>query len=205
MKRKAFSVVFAIGSIFATSSAFAASDYYMKIDGIEGEASTTIDVHSWSWGTSNTAASPRDSSTGLATGRRLVPVGDTPAAARTRGRATINDLSFTRSSDISALATLAEVQGFSLVLDRASPVLARVCAQGTHIPKVTLSARTDQWTLDNTVVSGCAVVPPLIRSGVDPAPADGRCISGQCPASMVTLTVTGTAKHTKTGHVTLLK
>lgn len=207
MKCRALSTLIAIGSIFAASAAFAASDYFLKIEGIEGEASATIDVLSWSWGASNAVASPRDAASGLATGRR--DSGPRVTASQNtqslRGRATYSDLSLTRNSDISALGTLAEVRGFGLTLDKASPILAKLCAQGTHFPKATLSARADQWTLENAVVSGCTAVPPQVSSGLGRAPADGRCVSGQCPAEMVTLTVTGTAKHTKTGHVTLLK
>ncbi len=46
-------------------SAFAASDYFLKLDGVAGE----IEVNSWSWGVSNVTG-PRDSASGQATGKR---------------------------------------------------------------------------------------------------------------------------------------
>ena len=207
MKRSTFSMLIAAGSILTAPAAFAASDYHLQIEGVEGAAATNVDVLSWSWGASNAVVSPRDAASGQASGRReqSPKVTASQNTQSLRGRATYSDLSMTRRSDISALGALAEVQGFSLTLDKASPVLARLCAQGTHIPKATLTARGEQWSLDKAVVSSCTAVPPLVRSGTGAAPTDGRCVSGQCPAEMVTLTLTGQAKHNKTGHVTLMK
>lgn len=72
---------------FSATPAIAASDTYLKLDTVEGEA-RTIDVHSWSWGASNagrsatpaaepaatdgvlTIVSPRDPASGQASGKR---------------------------------------------------------------------------------------------------------------------------------------
>lgn len=67
---RGFMVVFAMLFCMATSLT-AASDYYLKIDGIDGEVEDAahkgeIEVMSWSWGVSNAGSM----STGQSTGRR---------------------------------------------------------------------------------------------------------------------------------------
>lgn len=229
MKRSVLSMLIAASVIIPGSNAFAASDYFLKIEGIEGESAVDIEVLSWSWGATNPGSatapagsgqvtSPRDSASGQATGRHqhhpsvtasqnTQSLRESPTRAstgQTAARATFSDLNFMRRPELSTLASLGEVQGFSVTLDKSSPILAKLCAQGTHIPKATLTARGEQWSLDHAVVSGCDAVPPAPRQ-TQGATFGERCVSGQCPAEMVALTITGQAKHTKTGHVTLLK
>lgn len=76
MKRLFVTLATTAGMVLATP-ALAASDYLLKLDGVKGEAAATIEISSWSWGTSNPSASenhevksPRDAASGLATGKR---------------------------------------------------------------------------------------------------------------------------------------
>jgi type VI secretion system secreted protein Hcp len=57
-------------AVRAPIASAASADYYLKIDGIEGEATDAghekqIDIQSWSWG----VTAPRDASTGQASGK----------------------------------------------------------------------------------------------------------------------------------------
>lgn len=85
------------------------SDFYIKIDGIKGEARDTdhkdgIEVFSWHWGVTQASSATAGSGSGA-------------------GKA--NPGEFT----------------FSHAYDRASPVLARKSADGSHIKELVLSAR----------------------------------------------------------------
>ena len=227
MTRISFGLLAAAAAIAFAPAAMAASDYFLKIDDIKGEAATEIEVLSWSWGASNSSSmpssagsgrvvSPRDAASGQATGRRqhhppvtasqnTQSLRESPTRAstgQTTAKASFSDLSIMRRPDPSSLSSLSEVHGFSLTLDKASPQLAKLCAQGQHFPKATLVMRTVQVQLEEVLVSSCAPAPP-------PAPGPGgsgaRCVSGQCPAEMVSVTLTGRMKHELTGHVTLIK
>ena len=86
-----------------------AVDMFLKIDGIEGESTDSkhkneIDVQSWSWG-----------ATQLATGH-------TGGGSGT-GRASFQDVSFTKT------------------MDKSSPALLQHLSNGKHIPKATLVCR----------------------------------------------------------------
>lgn len=67
-----FAILVSAGMLAAASAAHAAqSDYFLKIDGVDGEAA----VESWSFGVCNagqcsTVTSPRDAASGQATGKR---------------------------------------------------------------------------------------------------------------------------------------
>jgi type VI protein secretion system component Hcp len=220
MKRITTGLLAAAAALSIAPAAMAASDYLLELDGVEGEAAASIEVASWSWGTSNAAgvSSPRDAASGQATGRRQ----HTPSVTtgqRTRGRATFSDLSMTRGADMSTLGAVSEVQAFSLTFDKASPVLAKVC-QGKHFASVQLRGRGETFVLENAAVTGCAspvadTPGELSRQGNwnqkasnkrSAAPSSGGCDSGVCTAdNPVTLTMTGQMRHTKTGHVTLMK
>ncbi len=227
MKRFSIGLLTAAAAMSISSAAMAASDYLLEIDGVEGESAASIEVSSWSWGASNAAgvSSPRDAASGLATGRRQS--GPSVTASQNtqslRGRATVSDLSMVRGADISTLGALDEIQGFSLTFDKASPVLAKVC-QGKHFTSVQLRGRGEAFILENAVVTGCtapAAAPPASpgsaareyhwdiktnKPGSARTSSGGDCASGACAAdSPVTLTMTGQMRHTKTGHVTLLK
>ena len=47
----------AISMLAAPSVATAASDYFLKLEGLDGEPGQTIEVQSWSWGTSRAGTS----------------------------------------------------------------------------------------------------------------------------------------------------
>lgn len=82
--RRPLLAVLAVASLFTAFEARAASDYLLKIDGIEGESvlkgfEKQIEVLSWSWGVTNT-------STGSGSGARA-------------GKACPSDMSFAKNVD----------------------------------------------------------------------------------------------------------
>ncbi len=149
MQRTLFGLLAAAATLGAASSAWAASDYFLKIEGVKGEAASSIDIQSWSWGASNPGAvaspsgvvAPRDAASGQASGRHLhgpvtvqasqntQSLRESPTRASTGGTAKVNvqDISIMRMADFATVASLDEVQGFSLSFDKASPVLAKLC------------------------------------------------------------------------------
>lgn len=210
MNRKFVSIV-ASASVFLAASAAWAADNYMKIEGVEGEASGEIEVHSWSWGASNPTSV---GSSGMSAGR----VSNVPPPVR--GRRIGPDM----EPDLRALASVSEVQGFTVRFSKSSPLLARMCAKGNHIPKATIKARGETYELIGATVAECAIVGQTIGDGYrDTAPAristnmttpkqtqgvdfGQRCAGAACsPPPEVTMTLTGQMRHTKTGHVTLMK
>jgi hypothetical protein len=92
-------------------------------------------------------------------------------------------------------AQIAKVDGFTLTFDKASPVLARLCANGTHFPKATIVFRDQELTIENGVVRGCAAggstrlstdgMPNRISVNVAvPAQTHSEsCAAGACPSS----------------------
>ena len=155
----------------STGLALAASDYYLKIDGVDGETSAapaSIEVQSFSWGTSNptsvgssgmsagkvnvqdlsvTAVStPRDAASGQATGKRTAApaaVGTAPVVAEPK----TGDMA-TFSVAVRESPTRSNTGGSSL---------ARACASGKHFPSATLTAKGRSYTLQDVIVSSCAV------------------------------------------------
>ena len=148
--------------MLAAGAAFAGSDYLLtfgvgKGDAANGAAPAPIPVQSFSWGTSNPTtvgsgglsagkvnvqdlsvmrATPRDSSTGVASGRSVAPVAAAaPAVGDTR----------------------------TIVVDmQESPALAasglvQACATGKHLASVTLTGPNGTVTLQDVVVASCAV------------------------------------------------
>lgn len=257
-------------------AALAASDYLLVIEGVEGEASSNVEILSWSWGASNPSSavastdqvvSPRDVATGQASGKRQhKPIRSTVTASQntqslresptkastggTQSKSTAPKASWdlatnkgartaspsdsdcvdtcdsTTGGDLAAVARQDEITGFSITIDKASPVLARYCAQGQHIKDAKITRQSQiVYELQDVVVSGCpATGEPAAGGGsgggagkvsvsdlsvmkqTQGASFGERCSSGQCvQADGVALTITGSMKHTKTGHVTLLK
>ncbi len=174
------------GMLLVAGSALAASDYLLELQGIEGDARPgrqTIEVQSFSWGASNSAAkagsgggsgkvnvqdismtvaAPRDSASGQASGRRTVAAsGAEPAVAVAPA----------------AAAAAPAVRDVSVNLPESAA--ARMCAAGKHIAKANLIARGERVELEDVVVTSCTT-----------------------QAGISTVAMRG---HQKTGHVTLMK
>ena len=106
-----------------TGTAYAAFDAFLKIEGIEGESRLSpgdIDIVAFEYG----VKSPRDSASGLATGRRQhTPIAEPPTPGGTVGKVSLQDFHFVKT------------------MDKASPLLMKVCAQGQHIKEAKLTCR----------------------------------------------------------------
>lgn len=210
MTRMVFAAAAAVLALGSAPAAMAASDYLLVIGGKDGVAPATIEILSWSWGTSNSG------SVGPAGTGRLRESPTLPSRQYTaRVGVAAGDVNGDGQAD---LAAASEVQGFALSLDKSSPQLATLCVRGNHIPQATIRARGETYELTDAVVSGCssdqdasaaAGRPPrgnwdlaTLKGARTANPAaGGACASGQC----MNMTITGQMKHTKTGHVTLLK
>jgi type VI secretion system secreted protein Hcp len=104
-----------------SASASAATDYYLKIEGIEGEAAApggggSLAIASWSFGASNPTSV---GSSGMSAGRMAAAADAEPAAGG--------------SGSITVTKTY----------DKASPKLARLCASGQHIANAQLTRCAD--------------------------------------------------------------
>lgn len=170
-------------AVLVAGSALAASDYLLELEGVEGDARPgrqSIEVQSFSWGASNSAAkagtgggagkvnvqdismtvvAPRDVSSGQSTGKRSAAVGsvEPAAAAATAAAPVVRDVS----------VSLPEVAA------------AKMCASGKHIAKANLVARGERVELEDVTVTSCTT-----------------------QAGISTVAMRG---HQKTGHVTLMK
>lgn len=262
MKRLYCTVAAATLGLGAAPSALAASDYLLVIDGVEGEAASSAEILSWSWGASNPssaaaatdrAVSPRDAAsgnrshksghTGLTASQnsqslRGSPANDSTADTRRKNAApkggwdlatgkgartssskdgdcddacaatpthiVTGDVDGDGQPDLAAVASRDEITGFSITFDKASPVLARHCAQGQHIKDAKITRLSEiVYELQDVVVTGCAATGEAAKgSGGGAGKAS---MSDLSVMNGVTLTLTGSMKHTKTGHVTLLK
>ena len=235
-------------ALLSAAPAIAASDYLLEIEGIAGESTTpsTVSVDSWSFGTCNagqcsTIVSPRDSSTGMATGKaggKGRPSAATYDLATNKGARTasdggavvVGDLDGDGAADLAYAGSVGEVSSFTLSFQKITPQSRAVC-QGQHIKEAHLRSSADSFVLTDTEVS-CTVYPdtPANRYllglrgssllGANAAPPGRgrqtqgtsfgeRCANGACDKMTSGLLVMrfsgGQMKHTKTGHVTLLK
>ena len=183
-------LVIAIAMVGAVP-AMAASDYYLKIEGVEGEAAAPIAIESWSWGQSNTHAhhetKPRDAASGLATGKRA----HKPMA---HGDPHVD----TTLPSFAELSQQDSVSSFSLVLPSDAAAKAELCAQGKHFPKATITAREAVYEMTDVRVASCSSTEVAGRQ------TQGATF-GERSALTTTVQLTGSMKHQKTGHVTLLK
>ena len=126
--------------------ASAASDYYLQIDTIQGEATDKmaggakaqeIEVQSFSWGVSQ-ASTPRDASSGMASGKRMHKPMTISKPLDRQGSVTISYNVISPRDAASGMAT-----GRS------------TCATGKHIASASLSGKTQRWNLHNVVISAC--------------------------------------------------
>jgi hypothetical protein len=190
MKSVRLIVPCAAAIVLAAPAIAASADYYLVIDGIDGEASSSAKISSWSFGASQPATStgsmasgrggstgkpnlgssgqdgvisPRDPSSGLATGRKS---GELQAA------------------DFNRLAAMDEAQGVTLALPAQSDAAHQLCGDSNHLRS-------------GHIVTGDGTVYDL------------GSLKGTCTAAasgMVSVQITGSMKHKNyTGHVTLMK
>lgn len=175
--------------------------------------------------------SPRDPASGQASGKRSHGHPSVTASQNTQSlresptRASpvavaAGDVSGDGRADLVTVARQGEVSGFTLHFDKASPVLARVCG-GKHIASAQLRGRGETFVLENVLVTACAEASPAAGSAGKVSVSDlsymgrrqtqgatfgERCRAGACTATAdVSVTITGQMRHTKTGHVTLMK
>lgn len=240
MKRTFASIIATVASLAAAPSAFAASDYLLELDGVKGEASSSVEISSWSWGASNpgiaidepgvrAAAAPRDAASGLATGKRThKPIRVRGSADQAAGGVNVasGDLDGDGRADFADTAGLPEVEQFTLTFDKATPKLMESCAKGTHFPKATIKMRTASFTLENATVVSCTTGQPAIVENkingnnqmpnrismnvTTPKQTQGATFGekvnqGLHAAGSMVVQLSGQLKHTKTGHVTILK
>ncbi len=161
--------------LMAAAPALAASDYLLQLDPVKGEgkdaaAPQTIEVESFSWGVSNASSasmgggagagkvnmqdlsvtsvqSPRDVSTGMASGKRTAAVAGTAADGQTAA--------------VAAAPKVGDVATFT-VLIRESPSKASLgktgaCATGTHFPHAVIVAKGQRYELSDVVETSCTV------------------------------------------------
>lgn len=211
-----------------TTPAFAASDVFLEIDGVQGE------ILAYSWGmsqpssvASSSVTTAREAGSGMATGRRSseprLTASQNSQSLRSTGGVQVSagDLNGDGRADFLDATRVAEVDSFSLVFDKASPVLARMCATGTHIPKASIRSGADVFDIVDAHVATCGAPPSAARAHDSmpqrismnvtvPRQTQGatfgeKCSSGVCAPSSVAVTFTGQFRHTKTGHVTILR
>ena len=259
MNRAFATLLASAAALCAAPAAYAASsDYLLELDGVKGEASSSIEISSWSWGASNgvvaprdvssgqssgkrssiaidepgvraAVAAPRDAASGQATGKRThKPVRMTGSAAAVPGGVTVatGDLDGDGLVDLADTAALPEVEQFTLTFDKATPKLMESCAKGTHFPKATIKMRTASFTLENATVVSCTTGQPAIVDNkingnnqmpnrismnvTTPKQTQGATFGekvnqGLHAAGSMVVQLSGQLKHTKTGHVTILK
>jgi type VI protein secretion system component Hcp len=149
----------ASGLWFVAASAVAASDYYLKIGGVEGESESkdhkgTIEIQSWSFGAGkasmqdlsvSSTKAPQDAASGQATGKRQH-----------------KPFTVASSRETSAAATAPEVGSISTVSVVSAPGSAtaarldRLCASGKHIKSASLTGQGRVVELQDVVVSSCS-------------------------------------------------
>ena len=237
--------IFALAATLASAApAMAASDYFLKIEDVKGEAAAApAAVSSWSFGVCNAGqcaapAASRDVLTGQSSGKRgkssnagwdlATNKGGRMASG---GAVATGDVDGDGSPDLVFTASQDTIYGFSLTLDSSTPGVAAACAAG-KIDDATLTNGAETFAVSSVSVvcsnggaGGGAAAASYARSGItriDSTPAGistnmtvgkqtqgatfGERCSGAACAATVTMTMTGgQMKHTKTGHVTLMK
>ena len=266
-------------ALTATAAHAASVDYFLKIDGIDGEAR----VEGWSFGACNSGcmtsstkrevAAPNRQPGSIQASQNGQSLRESPPAQSSgmgKGKASMSDLSVTRAgsastgggsgkvsvsdlsmmkatsraaggvqvaagdidgdgrADLAYAGTLDAVEALTLRMDKASPVLLKVCG-GKHIDKAVLRVGADEFEISGA--ASCQSGEEAHRSGLlissgmpnrismnmtTPRQTQGatfgeRCQAGVCAAGSaisqdVYINVSGgQMKHTKTGHVTILK
>ncbi len=163
MRKVLFATLVVSGALLAATASLAASDFYLKINGAEGETTANsrskhIELESWSLGASQAGiVSPRDAASGLPTGKRQ----HRPIAVIKPVEASSARAAATTASEATAPATTAEVQTVSFVVpepsDESMAELARMCASGQHIKSAMLGSPSGRYQLKDAVITSCAV------------------------------------------------
>lgn len=187
MKSLPIGILCSAAAIAIAAPAFAASDYLLIIDGVDGEASQAIEIQSWSWGASNpgSAAQSRESPTikrdppQASQNTQSLRTSSAPAAGRGGVNVAAGDVDGDGRADLASLASVDEVSGFSLTL--APGDAARKVCGGKHIKEAHIVARGMVYDFEDLSVV---------------------CAGGG--AGGMTMAVTGKTKEFK-GHVTLMK
>lgn len=178
-------------------------------------------------GSAAKGAKPNRASWDLATGKGArMAAGRSPAPV-------VGDVDGDGSPDLAFAGTQDEIYGLSFTVDAAGPIVAAACASG-HVDAATLSNGSETYAVSSVSVvctkgGGGAAAASYAKSGItriDSTPAristnmstrreaagpsvSERCSSGSCDAltdGLLTMRFTsGQMKHTKTGHVTLMK
>ncbi len=142
------------GAILAATSAVAASDYFLKIEGVDGESTArssaeTIEVSSFSWGASQASVmSPRDAASGMATGKRQHKPMTVTAEVSPNSRMAAPPA----APAVTTLALVVAEPG-----NATSQQLLSMCASGQHIKNAVLTGPSERYVMENVIVSSCAV------------------------------------------------
>lgn len=198
-------LAFALPALALSDPALAATDYYLEIEGVEGEAAKTIEIQSWSWGTSDATdrsanlnlsksninkVAPRDAPL-PENGSLSVINAKTPAS--TQARAT--NLNTSRSNVTRQGSAVegtppkpVETSNLNLSksnIDRQKPSgdTAPVCTAGKHYPRATLTGQSLRWELKNVMVSSCAADGMTLTyasaTQTAPGPAEGTIVKSK--------------------------
>lgn len=154
-----FILATAAGFALTLAAVPAAAAGYLKLGDIKGESSDSkhknwIDVESWSWGESRSAGAASDMRMkGSKIGQNA------PASA---GKANVQDISITKSSDKSS-PKLAEAAVKGKVFSSPAPrgslttfVPAGTCRVGARYPNGSLETETMRFEMENIMVTSCA-------------------------------------------------
>jgi type VI protein secretion system component Hcp len=152
VRKTVLATVVVSGALLAATASLAASDFYIRFEGVDGEATRsrpeTIELQSWSFGASQTAVvAPRDSASGLATGKRqhkpMTVITPEATDARTAASAAGKIRTVTFAVPEPGNASTAQ--------------LTRLCASGKRIRSAVLSGPDGRYQMNDVVVSTCAV------------------------------------------------
>lgn len=211
----------------ATAAHAASSDYFLKLDGVEGEAR----VEGWSFGACNAgcmssgstkreAAPPKRLTGPLQASQNSQSLRESPTLSRPP-RLAVGDVDGDGVPDLAYAGTLDAVSSLTLRFDKASPVLAKMCSS-LNFQKIEFRVADDSYDITGATASCDSSPDSRLNTGNMPnrismnmtvpkqtqgATFGERCAAGTCAAdATVFVTLTGgQMKHTKTGHVTILK
>lgn len=218
-------------TLAVAAPAFAASDMYLKFEGVDGEAAAPQPITSWSFGSCSADQCINYSGKGDWGSDQSAGKGATGAnwdLATNKGARSANgvnvaagDLNGDGRADLAYAGKLDSVSGLSLTFDKATPQLLLAC-KGKHWAEAILKVGEEHYRLSgsaftcsdsaSSAMNATGAKSSRVVSNI-PIPANApakplvdRCRIGETCTGKVTVTITGgQMKHTKTGHVTILK